>query len=332
MNTKIVYGVISSLDDLYYEQMWASIWTVKHYTPSAHIIVLTDEQTERTMHSPERAKSLALIDEVQVVDFDIPYSNKEKSRYIKTKLRQLVKGDFLFIDNDTIVADDLSSIDSLDCPNIGAVLDYHCQSREICHYPIFKAMSSSPMLNIYGLKYNNSSNLYNSGVLLVKDTPKALEVFEKWHSNWQISRAKGECRDQLALLTTCQQLNNPLSEISGVYNCQIRSSIEFLQNAKIIHIFNSQKDSDIYRFFSPIVYQKIRFDKCITNDTKTSLINCKNAFGSPSFLIDKRWLYLCFTPALILLSDKMYSKRRRDKIAIYILNLVARGLSRIINH
>ena len=67
MKTKIVYDIISGLNDIYFEQVWASAWSLKHHNPNAYVIVLTDKETNDTILSESRKGSLAYIDEIQMI-------------------------------------------------------------------------------------------------------------------------------------------------------------------------------------------------------------------------------------------------------------------------
>ena len=48
MKTKIVYVLVSSNNDIYLEQAYVSMYSVKYYMPDAHITLLTDKLTEAT--------------------------------------------------------------------------------------------------------------------------------------------------------------------------------------------------------------------------------------------------------------------------------------------
>ena len=200
MKLKIVYDVISTEEDNYFEQAWVSMFSLKHYNKNAYIVLLTDESTLMTINNTYREKAKSLIDDIVVVPFDKHYSNKEKSRWIKTSMRHLVKGDFLFIDADTIVAGTLeeSYFDSFR-NFIGAVQDYNCSSQIVCHSAIFKIMYVDRLKSIYGVDYKQDTDVYNSGVLFVRDVPEAYELFDAWHRNWLIANDKGVCLDQLPL-------------------------------------------------------------------------------------------------------------------------------------
>lgn len=51
MKTKIVYDVVCSVNDLYYEQLLASVWTLKHYNPMSYVVLLTDEASSKAIEA-----------------------------------------------------------------------------------------------------------------------------------------------------------------------------------------------------------------------------------------------------------------------------------------
>ena len=327
MGLKIVYDVISSERDDYFEQAWVSMSSLRHFNPKVHVVLLTDEQTAQTIEKTYRKKAKQLIDDIVVVPFDKQYSNKEKSRWIKTSMRRLVKGDFLFIDADTIVAGalDESYFDSF--PNfIGAVHDYNCSSQIVCHSEIFKIMYVNRLKSIYGIDYKKETDVYNSGVLFVKDVPEAYVLFDAWHKNWLIANEKGECLDQLPLVKTCQDMGNPIHSMSGIYNCQVKFSIQYLHKAVILHTFSHQQDSSLSPILGVYLYDEIKRSQGLDDKVKNIILNAKDTFVSPCFLVGKEWVDISFMPIYILLKQLYFSKSRWDKRILSFLNLGSRAV------
>lgn len=327
MGLKIVYDVISGEKDNYFEQAWASMFSLRHFNLDVHIVLLTDDLTARTIETTYRKKAKQLIDDIVVVSFDKQYSNKEKSRWIKTSMRHLVNGDFLFIDADTIVAGalDESYFDSF--PNfIGAVLDYNCSSRIVCHSGIFKIMYVNRLKSIYGIDYNEGTDVYNSGVLFVRDVPKAYDFFDAWHKNWLIANEKGVSLDQLPLVKTCQDMGNPIRSMSGIYNCQIKFSIQYFHKAIILHTFSHQQDSSLSPILGVYLYDEIKRLQGLDDKIKNIILNAKDTFISPCFLVGKEWVDISFMPIYILLKQLYSSKSRWDKRVLSFLNLGSRAI------
>lgn len=125
MRTKIVYALISDGNGLFFEKAFISAWSVRHYNPNVYITVVLDNKTRKVL-DPEAYRNFSkLINEEIVVSFTDNSTNMEKSRWLKTKLRELVKGDFLFLDVDTIVCSDLADIDN-SIYSVGFTWDFNC--------------------------------------------------------------------------------------------------------------------------------------------------------------------------------------------------------------
>lgn len=49
MKTKIVYVLVSDEKDLYLEQAWLSVYSLRLHNPTAYVVVLMDDNTERSL-------------------------------------------------------------------------------------------------------------------------------------------------------------------------------------------------------------------------------------------------------------------------------------------
>ena len=101
------------------------------------------------------------------VDFNPEIGNKQCSRWIKTNLREYVKGDFLFIDTDTVITDKLDEIDDWDI-DIGMVYDLNRITPTTFHKKLFEKVYHQALP--VGVPY------YNSGVsfspIILDDTER----------------------------------------------------------------------------------------------------------------------------------------------------------------
>lgn len=275
MKTKVVYVVIGNNNNIFIEQCWCSIWSAKHYMPHCKVAVVADIATIENVKTVNRDGFLELIDEL--IDARVPehYSNMEKSRWIKTNLRNLISGDFIYVDTDTLFTGDISEIDTFNC-DIGMVKDLHMDFSK--NY--LKDNVIANFQKYFNCHCENLTNFYNGGVSLVKDTPLSCEFYNKWHQNWLQTQSKGFAFDQLSLYKTCIDNPDVVSEISGIYNCQISASIQYLYDAKIIHFFTS--NSELHPFKNKRIFERIRNEHCIAVDIQKQIINCKSGFTSPS--------------------------------------------------
>ena len=76
-----VYILISSGQDLYYEQLLVSLYSLRMHHPELNVVVLVDDVTERTLHG-KRSKVRELANEIKVVAVPEEYNPKARSRYI----------------------------------------------------------------------------------------------------------------------------------------------------------------------------------------------------------------------------------------------------------
>ena len=102
MRTKLLYILVSTPADVYLEQAYVSAASARRHNPEACLTLLTDMATESTLGSrgPQDAAFRALFDEVVVAQLDATLTPMQRSRLLKTGMRDYVKGDFLFIDAD----------------------------------------------------------------------------------------------------------------------------------------------------------------------------------------------------------------------------------------
>lgn len=276
MRTKIVYVITSSLDDIYWEYAWLSAWSLKHHNPSACVAMVCDDCTYESAKNSYRAKSFELFNEIMPVSFDSSISNKERSRWLKTNLRDLIHGDFLYVDSDTIITDELSEIDGFDF-DIGMVNDAHTYP-----YPI------PQVFHWYRIAFNedlpSDAHYYNGGIIYAKDSKLAKRFFNSWHENWKKAGSKIGYTDQPPLAKTVLEEGNPVHELSGIYNCLACVGIRYLLQAKIMHFLHDPffLPTVVHPFMQPETYKKIQVNKDIPEEIKKLALNCKSEFTSVS--------------------------------------------------
>ena len=322
MKTKLVYIVTSSLEDIYWEEAWVSAWSTRYHNPDARIALVCDKETLETAKKSYRAKSLELFDETITVDFDPEISNKQRSRWIKTNLREYIRGDFLFIDSDTIITDSLNEIDDWNF-DIGMVCDNH--SRSIS--PFMEKYYEKAYKQVFPVDVP----YYNSGVMFVKDNEKTNAFFHQWHQNWRGLGDVVEYTDQTPLARTVIDYGHPITEISGAYNCQISVSIKYLHQAKIIHSYHTwwHSYSTVSPFMQITTYERIKEKQEIDEDLKQRILNCKAEFTEISVPYNEEILhFLASTTVRFVLLPLFIKKRnfyqRADKVVHSICKILYR--------
>ena len=248
---KFVYALISSESDYYAEQAALSMHSLRLHNSDAHITLVTDDETLNSL-TGGRALVETYIDECIIVNSPEGFSPKQRSRVIKTTLRQNIEGDFLFLDCDTIVTGSLQELESFDC-DVAAVYAQHTNTPE---YFLVDRHWDSEGQHWHMTEYYNAREVdpaekvkirfhCNSGVMLCRDTEKAHMLFDLWHKYWFESSTKyGYHSDQCDLWRADAVLGGILTELPGIYNCQMiypKTALKYIIGCKVFHYFSTSR-------------------------------------------------------------------------------------------
>ncbi len=230
MKTKLVYVLTCSPEGNYIEQAVLATFSARYHNPSAHIVLIVDNKTDDLISSG-RDEVLKYISEKIVVPFKEDKTMMYRSRWIKTSVRNLIDGDFLFIDCDTITTRSLEEIDSFGCI-VGAVPDSHLVVNEFS-----KALLSASKVKVepLGIDLEKEEYYFSSGVLYVKDHPKAYTLYEKWYSIWLEGTRRGVNIDQPSLAKANIESYYLIERIPDRFNCIIYTQPDFAKDASILH-------------------------------------------------------------------------------------------------
>lgn len=232
MRTKLVYVLTCAENATYIEQSLISIWSARYHNPNAHIVLIVDDLTNQLLIG-KRAEVLEYVTKKVVIPFEDTNANMiYRSRFIKTQVRQVVKGDFLFIDCDTIITHSLDKVDEFDC-EIGAVLESHLKVNQFC---AALYQSTKDALSLVGLDIDKEQYYFSSGVLYVRDTACAHRLYQLWHQYWLDGNQKGLKIDQPALAKANKTNGYVIKQIPDTYNCILFTQPPFLRSSFILHI------------------------------------------------------------------------------------------------
>ena len=278
---QIVYSLIASQNDLYLQEIWASVYSLRLYEPNRIVKVLCDAPTADYLRQYPDLTSL--ISEIIAVPVPNYFNSKERSREIKTTIRRYITGDYLFLDTDTIIAGTLSYIDSLTC-DIAAVPEYHLPLAK----SLFRSYAINDVDKIFGIDVSDAKRNHNSGVMFVADTHNALVFYEKWNANWRYSAfEKGNSQDQPSLIKTDKEMGYIIQELPGEYNCQLAMSVKHYHEAKIIHYLHfNLLPAPKNPFINKELYRQMKNDGGINENTANIIRNCKSALEETSAIVD----------------------------------------------
>jgi hypothetical protein len=334
MKTKIVYVVVSNDSDIYLEQTLLSAYSARLYMPDVEIILIVDYLTNTTIKD-KRSKILDYITTKIVVKIEGNYTNMQRSRILKTSIREHVRGDFLFIDSDTIITSSLSEIDSFN-HDIGAVKNDHAPSIEECYN--FRYMQGIQKdMKIMGYPMKKETKYFNSGVIYVKDNINTIQFFKNWNEYWYKGYSKGIYIDQVAF-TIADTLNNSIiHELPGIWNCQSHYGLKYLKNSKIIHLINTQipcPTEPFSKFKDKNLYIDIKKNGDIDNKNNQMMymiMNSHEYFAESTYVIHDKDVYIWNSNSIVLFRYIYYTYSKLFKFIDFFSNYILKFMKNIHN-
>ena len=297
MIPQIVYVLVANEKNLYLEEMWVSIFSLRRHHPEATVKVLVDMETKEYLSRFPQLTSM--IDETVVVQTPAGYNAKQRSRQIKTTIRNVLKGDYIFIDTDTVICKPLDGIvedirELKDFRGIAAVREGHVTMKDTLFPP------TGTVKRIFDIDISQSPLMTNSGVMFVADIPFTHEFYKRWNENWKRSCfEKGNSQDQPSLYATDCQYGYVIRELSGIYNAQVAMSLKYYADAVILHWWHMDfiEDQSYSPYFSLEIYQDLKKEGEITPQIEELIINAKQSFVSPTMPVGKEHILFLFSPA-----------------------------------
>ena len=325
MIPQIVYVLVANEKNLYLEEMWVSIFSLRRHHPEATVKVLVDMETKEYLSRFPQLTSM--IDETVAVQTPAGYNAKQRSRQIKTTIRNVLKGDYIFIDTDTVICKPLDGIvediaEMKDFKGIAAVREGHVTMKETPFPP------TGTVKRIFDIDISQSPLMTNSGVMFVADIPFTHEFYKRWNENWKRSCfEKGNSQDQPSLYATDCQYGYVIRELSGIYNAQVAMSLKYYADAVILHWWHMDfiEDQSYSPYFSLEIYQDLKKEGEITPQIEELIINAKQSFVSPTMPVGKEHILFLFSPA-----GKIFNRIYKDGgAASWLMLKMAKWLERI---
>lgn len=292
---QILYVLVASPKDIYLEELWVSVYSLRLYDKDRVVKVLCDVETARYIHFFPELESL--ISEIISVELPEKYNTaKLKSRQLKTTAREFIQGPFLFVDTDTTICGSFEYIDNLalSCQLPCAVVDSHLPIREMMYSPI------SLVSSIFKEDFSDSEYIYNSGVMFVPDNERLHSFYKSWNDNWHYSTfVKNHSQDQPALMKTNKEFGYIIQKLPDIYDAQIALSMKYFADAIIIHWWHLPyiKDQSFNPFMSKEIYFELKSRGIITDKIGDFIRNVKHSFVSPTTIIGRDQIYFAYTSA-----------------------------------
>jgi len=196
--------------------------TLRRQHPDVDITFLIDGDTAAAL-GPRRSTLARFADRILEVA-DVHGSARERSRILKTTMRRHVSGRFVFLDLDTLIVRSIDKLFTSSKP-FAIALDYETGAVDERDRTIYEGMD----------KAHYPDRAFNSGVMVIDDTPDVRALFDEWHRRWRISRDLGKLDDQQSLNSTLAATAFPVSVLAPAYNSMILYFPHRFRTCRIAH-------------------------------------------------------------------------------------------------
>jgi hypothetical protein len=232
MKINVVYVLVYEGTKKYLNQLGVSVLSLKQVHPDVHVTVVSDPGSRQRV-ARDSAKLLESIDEWIVEDCpDMP--PVARSYYLKTRMPDLVRSDFVFLDADTIAIrpfyEEISAVDG----DVAMV-----QDRSHVH-PIQPRFPEFIVPKLEAMNWPTyMSKYYNTGVGFYRATKARDDLVANWQRLWWDRWKKVECEgdDQICFNVATQQSVARVHELSPVFNAMVNVHPIHAVNARIYHFF-----------------------------------------------------------------------------------------------
>ena len=223
--------VLSEKDlGLYTDMAAVAALAVRRLHSQARIVLVIDEPTAHVIEYGNHALA-GIVSEiiVQPTGTDAPGVS---SRHLRTVLRQLVKGDYLYLDTDAIAVRPLDR----GWPK-GTDLAMARDRNQRGITPLARPDIEKLRMKL-GWKFRMDRYL-NAGVLFVRDTPSAHAFYAEWHRRWKQALSLGIWQDQFSFNTASTAGVATIGILPDRDNWVTHSTAMLRGRARIFHFFAS---------------------------------------------------------------------------------------------
>jgi hypothetical protein len=211
---RVVFALTTSGADIFVAMTRIAIASLRLSNPRLNMLVVCDAVSLKALQDA-RSPILEEVNQWQAIEAPIG-SPAYRNRYVKTCLRAVIEGSFLFLDSDIFVRGSLEGLFRIES-DIAAAPN-HSQDAFHAQLPDHDARM------IESLGWQVGSQLYvNGGVILYKDTEGTRRFASTWHERWKhSSRQLSHYRDQPALNAALHEVKPRIQVLTHEYNFQLK--------------------------------------------------------------------------------------------------------------
>lgn len=221
-NGHFVYVLVAPEGGHFAEMAAVSATTLRRVMPQAKITIISDDATAE-LSTPAIAILRDLGADWRAISAG-SMSPSMTSRLLKLRSRELIDGDFVFVDCDTLVARELSGL--------------------VNHRGDFAAVEDRPAMPNDIRSFAKSAGLtvprryFNSGVMAMRDTAAVRAAMSKALESWRENSESGLYFDQVFLNSAVHSSALDVTWLSPTYNAQIWAKTYHAVKPHIYHVFS----------------------------------------------------------------------------------------------
>lgn len=225
----VTYVLASTGCDRYATMCFLSASALRRVHPEVRTVLVCDERT--SVHLRANAPFLErVIDEFVIEPAPMPHP-RSRSFYLKTRLRSIITGDFIFLDCDTLPVRPFLDMTAGDW-DMAFVLD---RSH---HGPIDPVFPHWEVPRLKRMAWNaRLTRYFNTGVGYYRDNAAVRALATEWQRLWEQAYAQGDDWDQLAFNCAAEAVPVRIHELPVSYNAMVAVSPLHAREAKIYHFF-----------------------------------------------------------------------------------------------
>ncbi|MFL5244255.1 MAG: putative nucleotide-diphospho-sugar transferase [Gemmataceae bacterium] len=216
--------------DRYARMGYVSATLVRHFHPDCRITLLVDEVTGKALNAPA-SPLLDVVDNTVAIETGLENA-VARSRFVKTSMRRWITGDFVFLDVDAIPIAPFGDILNTEGA-IAAALENNKQEKDRFFPHGLDELYARLQWTCPVPKY------FNTGIVLLRDTPATHAACDEWHRRWLQSSEVGYLSDQPSFNSAMYESNIPIGILPSEYNAMVLFFPWRFRSCRIAHFFES---------------------------------------------------------------------------------------------
>ncbi|HKR07039.1 MAG TPA: hypothetical protein VJY62_20545 [Bacteroidia bacterium] len=239
LSMQFLYVLTTNGRDDFINMNYLSAALLRYNHPEAKIFVACDNQSAELLKQSKHSL-LKLVN--GIIECSTPDGNPVwRNRYVKCRMRQLLKGDFLYLDGDTLPIKPLHELFETNS-------DFAAASNHSTSFDKNFANRERKIFVDNGWKLPNAYYV-NGGVLFWRDSKKSHELSELYINKWTEASINNLHFDQPSLNSALIDWDQQFTILSNKYNAQYMGNCSAAIDASIWHPYMSMKSDSPPDYF-----------------------------------------------------------------------------------